>query len=147
MVLCLLESGGFSQRACFREGLIYYDNHFTAILIVCIPCPCGNFGGAQKACSCAPAVVTKYQTRISGSILDRIDIHVEVPGVDYEKLSSNRLGKSSSDICACVQSARERQLLRFADSANIISNYDMRVAELRKFCKLNEVGESRCEPQ
>ncbi len=106
------------------------------------PCPCGNFGHAQKACTCAPAVVTKYQKRISGPILDRIDIHIEVPSVDYEKLSSDRLGESSSDIRARVQSARERQLLRFSDSVNIISNSDMRVAEVRQFCKLDETSES-----
>ena len=57
------------------------------------PCPCGHFGDSQKACTCAPAVVTKYQKRISGPILDRIDIHIEVPRVDYEKLSGDRLGE------------------------------------------------------
>ena len=51
------------------------------------PCPCGHFGDLQKACTCAPAVVTKYQKRISGPLLDRIDIHIEVSRVDYEKLS------------------------------------------------------------
>ena len=106
------------------------------------PCPCGNFGNAQKACTCAPAVVTKYQKRISGPIIDRIDIHIEVPSVDYEKLSSDRLGESSSDIRSRVQSARERQRLRFVNSVDIINNSDMRVAEVRKFCKLDESSES-----
>jgi magnesium chelatase family protein len=66
------------------------------------PSPCGNFGIAQKAYTSAPAVVTKFQKRISGPILDRIDIHIEVPAVDYEKLSSDRLGESSTDIRARV---------------------------------------------
>ena len=54
------------------------------------PCPCGWFSDPQKACTCVPAVVTKYQKRISGPLLDRIDIHIEVPRVDYEKLSGDR---------------------------------------------------------
>jgi magnesium chelatase family protein len=105
-------------------------------------CPCGNFGHAQKACTCAPAVVTKYQKRISGPILDRIDIHVEVPSVDYEKLSSDRLGESSADIRARVESARARQRVRFAEAVNVVSNSDMRVTEVRQFCKLDETSES-----
>jgi len=56
------------------------------------PCPCGFYLDPQKACGCAPAVVTKYQKRISGPLLDRIDIHIEVPRVDYEKLSGDRMG-------------------------------------------------------
>ena len=71
-----------------------------------------------------------------------IDIHIEVPAVDYEKLTSDRLGESSADIRARVQAARERQRLRFTNSVGIVSNSDMRVAEVRKFCKLDEIGES-----
>jgi magnesium chelatase family protein len=73
------------------------------------PCPCGWFLDTQKACTCAPAVVTRYQKRISGPLLDRIDIHIEVPRVDREKLSSDRLGESSASIRERVQAARERQ--------------------------------------
>jgi magnesium chelatase family protein len=74
-------------------------------------------------------------------MLDRIDIHVEVPRVDYEKLSSDRLGESSSSIQERVQAARERLRVRF-QGTDIVCNSDMRVAELRKFCKLNEAGDS-----
>lgn len=62
------------------------------------PCPCGYHGDSQKACTCAPAVVTKYQKRISGPLLDRIDIHIEVLRVDYEKLSSTQVGETSESI-------------------------------------------------
>ena len=62
------------------------------------PCPCGHYNDLQKACGCAPAVVIKYQKQISGPMLDRIDIHVEVPCVDYEKLSGDRLGETSESI-------------------------------------------------
>ncbi len=86
-------------------------------------------------------MVTKYQKRISGPLLDRIDIHIEVPRVDYDKLSSDRLGESSAAIRERVQAARQRQSERFAGTS-LICNADMRVAEIRKFCKLDETGES-----
>jgi magnesium chelatase family protein len=71
------------------------------------PCPCGFYGDTQKPCTCASAMVTKYQKRISGYLLDCIDIHIEVPRVDYEKLSSDRVGETSEAIRARVQAARE----------------------------------------
>ncbi len=96
----------------------------------------------QKACGCAPAVVTKYQKRISGPILDRIDIHIEVPRVDYEKLSSDRLGETSASIRARVQAARDIQTKRFHDSStDIFCNADMRVREVRQFCGLQDEGQ------
>jgi magnesium chelatase family protein len=104
------------------------------------PCPCGYYGDQQKACTCAPAVVTKYQKRISGPLLDRIDIHIEVPRVDYEKLSSNRVSESSEAIRKRVQTAREIQSRRFKDSADIICNAEMRVGEVRLFCQLQAKG-------
>ena len=85
--------------------------------------------------------MTKYQKRISGPTLDRIDIHVEVPRVDYEKLSSDRLGESSASIQERVQAARERQRIRL-EGSDIVCNSDMRVAEVRQFCKLDEAGDS-----
>jgi magnesium chelatase family protein len=94
-----------------------------------------------KPCTCSSTVVTKYQKRISGPLLDRIDIHVEVPEVDYEKLSSDRVGESSASIRERVQVARERQRIRF-EGSNIVCNSDMRVAEVRQFCKLDEAGDS-----
>src|SRR5215471_7537045 len=107
------------------------------------PCPCGNYNDTQKACTCAPAVVTKYQKRISGPLLDRIDIHIEVPRVDYEKLSGDRLGESSETIRKRVQAARDIQQRRFAKSkSDLVCNADMRVGEIRQFCKLQEEGQS-----
>ena len=85
--------------------------------------------------------MTKYQKRISGPLLDRIDIHVEVPEVDYEKLSSDRMGESSASIRERVQAARERQRIRF-EGTDVVCNSDMRVAEVRQFCKLDEAGDS-----
>jgi magnesium chelatase family protein len=105
------------------------------------PCPCGYFGDPQKPCTCSNSTVTKYQKRISGPMLDRIDIHIEVPRVDYEKLSSDRLGEPSESIRERVQAARERQGFRF-EGTDILSNSDMRVREVRRFCKLDEAGDS-----
>ena len=107
------------------------------------PCPCGWLNDAQKACGCASAVVTKYQKRISGPILDRIDIHIEVPRVDYEKMSGDRLSETSASIRARVQVARNIQTNRFSGySSEIVCNADMRVGEIRQFCKLQEDGQS-----
>jgi len=107
------------------------------------PWPCGWFLDAQKACGCAPAVVTKYQKRISGPLLDRIDIHIEVLRVDFEKLSSDRMGETSELIRKRVQAARNIQQQRFARSqSDIICNADMRVGEIRQFCHLQAEGQS-----
>jgi len=115
------------------------------------PCPCGYFGDPVKPCTCAPSTVTKYQKKISGPLLDRIDIHIEVPRVDYAKLSGDRIGESSETIRARVQSARDIQRNRFTNpdsriskgsSSDIVCNADMRVGEVRKFCKLDEQSQS-----
>ena len=106
------------------------------------PCPCGHFGDSQKACTCAPAVVTKYQKRISGPLLDRIDIHIEVPRVDYEKLSGNKLGETSEAIRKRVQTARDIQKQRFANSTDIVCNADMRIGEVRQYCQLQPESQS-----
>jgi magnesium chelatase family protein len=113
------------------------------------PCPCGFAGDTQKACTCASAVVTKYQKRISGPLLDRIDIHIEVPRVDYEKLSSNRISETSETIRKRVQAARDIQTQRYSsirnsstELSNIVCNADMRIGEVRQFCQLQAEGQS-----
>ena len=80
------------------------------------PCPCGYYGDSQKPCTCAQGLVTKYQKRISGPLLDRIDIHIEVPRVDYEKLSGNKISESSESIHQRVQAAHDIQQNRFSNS-------------------------------
>ena len=125
------------------KGSLTFSANFQLIAAM-NPCPCGHLGDPQKACTCAAAVVTKYQKRISGPLLDRIDIHIEVPRVEYQKLSSDRLGETSETIRKRVQAARDIQRQRFSKdgSSNIICNSDMRIAEIRQFCKLDEAGES-----
>jgi magnesium chelatase family protein len=79
------------------KGSLTFSANFQLISAM-NPCPCGYYGDSQKPCTCAHALVTKYQTRISGPLLDRIDIHIEVPRVDYEKLSGDRVGESSESV-------------------------------------------------
>lgn len=103
------------------------------------PCPCGYYGDPIKPCTCSSGTITRYQKRISGPLLDRIDIHVEVPRVNYEKLSDDRLGEPSEVVRGRVEAAREIQRNRFANT-RVHHNADMNVADVRKYCELNEEG-------
>jgi magnesium chelatase family protein len=82
-------------------------------------------------------MVTRYQKRISGPLMDRIDIHMQVPRVEYQKLRDLQPGESSAVVRARVEAARERQRVRF-DGTGIASNADMRPAQIRKFCGLDD---------
>jgi magnesium chelatase family protein len=104
------------------------------------PCPCGFYGDSARPCSCAESVVTRYQKRLSGPILDRIDMHLEVERVEFDKLTGGESGEPSADVRARVTAARERQWRRFAEHPSVSSNAEMRVAEIRGFCHLDEVG-------
>jgi magnesium chelatase family protein len=125
------------------KGSLTFSANFQLIAAM-NPCPCGYYGDSLKPCTCAPVVVTKYQKRISGPLLDRIDIHIEVPRVDYEKLSGNRMSETSEVIRQRVQAARELQRIRFSNhgSPDIICNADMRIGEIRQFCQLQDEGQS-----
>jgi len=105
------------------------------------PCPCGYYGDPVKECTCSAAMVTRYQKRISGPLLDRIDIHIEVPRVEYEKLAGDRMGEPSAGIRARVEAARERQARRF-EGSRLLANADMGPAEVRDFCAVDEAGRS-----
>jgi magnesium chelatase family protein len=125
------------------KGSLTFSANFQLIAAM-NPCPCGYFGDSLKPCTCAPMVVTKYQKRISGPLLDRIDIHIEVPRVDYEKLSGNRVSESSESIRSRVQAARDIQNKRFSygKATDIVCNADMRIGEVRKFCQLQDEGQN-----
>lgn len=123
------------------QGSLTFPANFQLVAAM-NPCPCGYYGDALKPCTCSGMMVTKYQKRISGPMLDRIDIHIEVPRVDYEKLSEDRLGETSADVRLRVEKARQVQRIRFEGMESISSNADMHVAEVRKYCKLDESGQS-----
>jgi magnesium chelatase family protein len=103
------------------------------------PCPCGYAGDAVRACTCAPALVTRYQKRISGPMIDRIDIHVEVPRVEFAKLADPLPGESSSAVRGRVEAARARARERFAGS-DLTCNAEMRAGEVRRLCRLDDAG-------
>jgi magnesium chelatase family protein len=119
-------------------GTLSFPSRFMLIAAM-NPCPCGYYGDPVRECTCSMATISRYQKRISGPLLDRIDIHVEVPRVDYQKLTDERLGEPSADIQARVERAREVQRQRFADTA-LSCNADMGPSEVRKICRLDETG-------
>ncbi len=101
------------------------------------PCPCGYATDPEKACICSPHSIARYQKKISGPILDRIDLHVEVARVEFEKLSNNELAESSYTIRERVEMAREKQAHRFQNTT-CVTNSEMRQKEIKNFCKLND---------
>ena len=105
------------------------------------PCPCGYYGDPVKECTCSLTNVLRYQKRLSGPLLDRIDIHIQVPRVDYEKLSGDRLGESSAQIRVRVEGARVRQRQRFAGTT-LQCNGDMGPGEVRQYCVVDEAGKN-----
>lgn len=105
------------------------------------PCPCGYFGDNEKPCSCTAAQITRYQKRISGPILDRIDIRIDVPRVKTEKLFAPLPAENSKTVKKRVQQARVAQTKRFSNST-ITSNAEMRAQDIKQFCKLTEECET-----
>jgi magnesium chelatase family protein len=105
------------------------------------PCPCGYFGDPHHPCVCPPSLVSRYQRRISGPFIDRVDIFVEVPHIEYEKLSDNRLAEKSETVRFRVEAARESQRKRFKGT-RIACNSEMTPSAVREFCKLEESAQS-----
>jgi magnesium chelatase family protein len=101
------------------------------------PCPCGYFGDLKRECRCAPTQVQRYRQRISGPLLDRIDLHIEVPSVEYRDISSERTEEPSSVIRERVAAARKRQQARFANDRKTNCNARMGTKQLKEFCKLD----------
>jgi len=109
------------------------------------PCPCGNFGNPTKECSCTPQQVQKYAGKISGPLLDRIDIHVEVPAVNYAELSTKRIGEKSEVVRNRVINARNIQKNRFAEAAGVHKNADMSSGQIKEHCQLDTAGQTMLE--
>lgn len=105
------------------------------------PCPCGNFGNPNQECTCLPQQVQKYVTRISGPLLDRIDIHIQVQAVKYKELASKIEAEPSTKIRERVIKARLIQLERFKNRKNLFSNADMQSKEIREFCEVDSASE------
>lgn len=122
------------------QGTLTFPANFMLIAAK-NPCPCGFYSDPVRECTCTMATITRYQKRISGPLLDRIDIHIEVPRVEYDKLTSKREGEPSARIRERVEAGRERQRARF-DGTDLSCNADMGPAEVRKHCGLDDAGRS-----
>ncbi len=113
--------------------------HFPARFILVAsqnPCPCGYASDTEQTCSCSASTLLKYQKKISGPILDRIDLHIEVPRLKFEKLSSAEKSETSEEIRKRVENARQIQSIRFSKT-KIITNAEMGNEEIKKYCQLN----------
>jgi magnesium chelatase family protein len=120
------------------QGRVTFPSSFMLVGAM-NPCPCGFYGDPFRTCTCPPGLVARYQRRISGPFLDRVDIFVEVPHIDYEKLTDERLGEPSATVQARVTAARARQLKRFAGTS-LASNAEMTPAEIRELCNVEEAA-------
>ncbi len=107
-----------------------------SVMLVCAmnPCPCGFYGHPSKKCTCPPGAAQRYLSRVSGPLLDRIDIHIEVPPVDFEKLSDSEKGESSAEMRKRVEKARLVQQKRF-EGTGVSSNAHMSAGMTREFCR------------
>ncbi len=131
-----LEDGVISiSRA---QGTVAFPARFSLVASQ-NPCPCGYATDPGRSCSCSPIQVERYKKKISGPLIDRIDLHVEVPKVQFEKLSNNEIGETSDSIRARVEEARARQTRRFKN-VPIETNAEMKNRELKEFCILNETS-------
>lgn len=117
-------------------GSVLFPSRFT-LIAAANPCPCGYFGDETRNCTCSPSSITRYQKRISGPILDRIDIHISVPAVKPSKLTEKFSADPSAVIQKRVQKAREMQLKRFR-GLNLTSNAEMNNRQLKQFCNLDQ---------
>ncbi len=104
------------------------------------PCPCGNYGSGKRRCTCTPNDIRKYRARISGPLLDRIDIQVEVDGVDYDDLVSETSEETSAQVKGRADDARRIQRARF-EGSRVATNAEMGEKETREYCKLDKAGE------
>ncbi len=105
------------------------------------PCPCGFYGDNLQSCSCSSSSIVRYRNRLSGPLIDRIDIHVEVPRVEYEKLSGRQQAEPSKSVRGRIEEARKRQRERFAGSTKIKNNAEMGPADVKEHCELDSASE------
>lgn len=138
-----------SLRQPLEDGVITISRSggtvtYPASFMLCAsmnPCPCGNYGSKKRRCTCTPNDIRRYRARVSGPLLDRIDIQVEVDGVEYDDLISETLEETSAQVKARADSARKIQRERFLDSKTD-SNAEMGEEETRRYCKLDKECES-----
>jgi magnesium chelatase family protein len=121
------------------QGTINFPARF--ILVAAMnPCPCGNATNPQKTCICSQGQIAKYRRRISGPLMDRIDLHIEVPPIKYEKLASEKVAEESKAVRQRVQSARDIQRKRFTKQNSTV-NSEMSIQQIKEFCQLDSASQ------
>jgi magnesium chelatase family protein len=118
------------------QGTLTFPAQFTLIASM-NPCPCGYLNDPDHDCTCSPSQIIKYQKKISGPLLDRIDLYIEVPRIKFDKLSSDELEESSEEIQKRVEKARRIQKERFKDK-KLVSNSEMNSQVVKEFCQINQ---------
>lgn len=114
------------------------------LVVAMNPCPCGYYGDPTHECVCSPHQIRRYRSRLSGPLLDRLDIHIEVPAVPIKELSGTTLGESSGHIRQRVIQARQRQLTRYHEEKTL-SNAQLKPRLVKKYCPLDEAGKALLE--
>jgi len=122
------------------QGSVTFPANFMLIGAM-NPCPCGYYGDPFRQCTCPPSLVSRYQRRISGPFIDRVDIFIEVPHIDYEKLADDRLGEKSDRVQARVKAAYSIQQKRF-EGTGLSCNAEMTPTEVREFCRVEDQAQS-----
>lgn len=120
-------------------GVVTYPARFMLCASM-NPCPCGNYGSAELTCTCTPSEIRRYRAKVSGPLLDRIDLQVEVDSITYDDLTSERKGESSADVKERVNRARSVQRERFRETS-LNTNAEMGEREMREFCALDAQGD------
>jgi magnesium chelatase family protein len=115
-------------------GSVTFPSEFMLVAAM-NPCPCGYFGDLKRECRCSPGQVQRYRQRISGPLLDRIDLHIEVPSIEYRDMASERAEEPSSAVRERVSAARKRQQARFANDSKTNCNARMGTKHLKQWCK------------
>jgi magnesium chelatase family protein len=122
------------------EGSLTFPANF--ILVAAMnPCPCGYYGDPVRECKCSSTVITRYQKKISGPLMDRIDIFLDIPRIEYEKLIDDRPAEVSSDVRARVQKSRQLQTGRF-NGSKLTCNAEMTAVEVKQFCKIDAAAQA-----
>jgi magnesium chelatase family protein len=122
------------------QGSITFPANFMMVAAM-NPCPCGYFGDPVKECTCSFSTISRYQRRISGPLLDRIDIFAQVPRIEYEKLADDRLAEESERVRSRVEDARAIQRARF-EGTRLTCNKEMTPVEVRQFCQVEQEAQS-----
>ncbi|MEN3202519.1 MAG: YifB family Mg chelatase-like AAA ATPase [Atribacterota bacterium] len=117
------------------NATITYPARFTLVL-ACNPCPCGYFGDPKRPCTCSPQQILRYRSKLSGPLLDRIDLQVEIPRLEVQEILSERPEESSADVRKRVEEARKIQEERFRKEG-ILTNGEMKTRHIKKFCLLS----------